>query len=242
MQSILSRPSDLMKALTCLICLLPSLLARPLLRILGHSIGKRAYIGFSLIWCEHLAIGNDSRIGHLNVIKGPLKLRLGQGSKIGNRNVIKRAPRPVTYGEAAFVIGDDSGITSSHIIDCTRSVTLGDHTAIAGLGTQVWTHGYFHVPREARRFRVDGEVIIGNDCYIGSACYIGPNVAICDGVTVGAHAAVSKSLSEPGLYVSQPLRFLPSDLPAMMSRLTPIEGASEAVYVKEKDGSAKPSQ
>lgn len=30
------------------------------------------------------------------------------------------------------------------VIDMTSSVTLGNYSILAGLGTQLWTHGFYH--------------------------------------------------------------------------------------------------
>lgn len=37
-----------------------------------------------------------------------------------------------------------------------------------------------------------------------------PGICVTDNVTVGAGCCISKDLAEPGVYVNQPLRFLPS--------------------------------
>ena len=46
---------------------------------------------------------------------------------------------------------------------------------------------------------------------IGSTTVINPGVRISNAITVGSHSTVAKSLAEPGVYVNQPLRYLPLD-------------------------------
>ena len=48
------------------------------------------------------------------------------------------------------------------------------------------------------------EVVIGSDVWIGSNVTICPGVHIADHIVVGANSVVSRSLSEPGVYVGCP--------------------------------------
>ncbi|KFN47907.1 hypothetical protein N790_07090 [Arenimonas malthae CC-JY-1] len=137
--------------------------------------------------------------------------RLGKFACIGSQNAILRAPRGVTWGRAIFRLGTWSKITVGHVIDCTRSVRLGDYSILAGRGSQVWTHGYLHAAEGIDRFRIDGSVTIGNNVYIGSGCVVNAAVKIGDAITVGSGATVSTSLRIAGLYVSQPLRMVELD-------------------------------
>lgn len=95
----------------------------------------------------------------------------------------------------------------SHFIDMTASVRLGANSILAGIGSQLWTHGFYHSRSGAARWRVDGSISIGQNVYVGSRVLICSDVCICDAVTVGAGAVVAKSLTEPGLYVGQALRY-----------------------------------
>jgi acetyltransferase-like isoleucine patch superfamily enzyme len=243
------------KILTLIICILaPVRLSFWILNLLGHEISRSAKIGFSFIWVEKLELGSKSRIGHLNlllnlkqvrifekgyigygnVIKGPFSILLKERAAIGNRNVILRSKGGVSYGEAVLQIGVLSKITAGHKVDCMRSVKLGDYTTFAGSDTQIWTHGYVHEREGSGRFRIDGEIIIGNNVYIGSRCVFNPGVRIADGVTIGSNATVSKSLLEAGLYVSQPLRRVDYDPDEIRNRLTKVEeNVIEVVYEKK---------
>jgi acetyltransferase-like isoleucine patch superfamily enzyme len=114
-----------------------------------------------------------------------------------------------TSGPAQLWLGELAKITARHRIDCTQSVHIGDYSTVAGAGSQIWTHGYVHDVKGPGRYRVDGRVVIENNVYIGSACLISMGVRIGTGVIVGGGTAVPKSLTEPGLYVSAPMRSLP---------------------------------
>jgi acetyltransferase-like isoleucine patch superfamily enzyme len=235
--------------------LLPSALARVLLRGMGHRVGPGVQIGFSMLLVDRLVLQAGSRIGHFNVVRvrrlvlgreasvgrsnlldGPLSVALGARAEIGNRNRILRGPQPaVTYGPSMLKLGAMSKITADHRIDCTCSVRFGSHSILAGSGSQLWTHGYVHEPQGHQRHRIDGGITIGNDVYIGSASIVTTGVRIADGVIVGAGATVARSLVEPGMYVSAGLRRVARPAPpqtrADLARVV-AHGLCEPVYKK----------
>lgn len=231
----------------------PSFLAAFFLRLLGHKVQQGCKIGFSIIMVKRLSLSRGSRIGHFNIIKcesldmaprayfgrfnvvsGAMDVAMKETAAIGNMNVITRAPLGVTYGVARLEMGILSKFTAMHKVDMTRSIFIGDYSTFAGQGSQVWTHGYYHHRSGPGRFRIDGEIHIGNNVYIGSACMVNAGLTIADGVTVGSNSTISKSLTEAGMYVSQPLRFIPSDPAEVEKRLKPVEveNLSEIVYEK----------
>lgn len=232
----------------------PTAIKNFLLRKLGWRVGKGFRIGFSWIDCDNVLLHDFSKIGHgnyincrtlvlressyiqnFNQIKGDIWVFLLKNAGIGNINKIMRAKRGVTWGRSVLRLGIYSKITSKHIVDCTRSVRLGNYSTIAGLASQIWTHGYIHAPSGLERFRIDGSVTIGNNVYIGSASVINAAVKINNGITVGACSCVSKSLLEPGLYVSQALRKIESDYETSMQRHPRVEvdGLIEKVFNKK---------
>ena len=209
------------------VILFPNKITVFFLNILGHKISFKAYVGFSLIFTEKIYMAPNSKINHFNIInidkillkekakinsynriKGPMYLLLGKSASITNKNIIHRAISPISYGISIFKLGDFSNIVSGNLIDCTRSVILGSNTTIAGIGSQLWTHGYVHSKRGMERIRIDGEINIGNNVYIGSRSIINSGVKVNNSITVGSNSNVSKSLINEGLYVSQPLRYI----------------------------------
>lgn len=53
---------------------------------------------------------------------------------------------------------------------------------------------------------VSGNVTIGDLCYIGSNAVIRDKITICDNVTIGAGGVVVKDITEPGVYVGNPVK------------------------------------
>ena len=133
-------------------------------------------------------------------------------------------------------IGDSAKVTTGHTLDLTRSISIGDFSIVAGKASQFWTHGYYHTPDPADRYRVDGRISIGRNAYVGSACVFSAGVHVADDVMIGAHSSVSRSLEEPGLYVSQPLRRLELDAEKARSQLERVdeERVCEPVYLKDR--------
>ena len=201
-----------------------------ILKLCGWKIENNVYIGLSYIAMDKVNLSNNVRIGHLNYINssylkmepnsyiqnlnrinGPIYIILSTSAAIGNMNTIKRAKHPISWGKSIFRIGMNSKITSKHTIDCTRPIYIGNNSILAGLNSQLWTHGYIHNSEGQEKFRIDGSIKIGNNVYIGSATIINPGIYITDAVTVGSHATVTKPLCKSGLYVNQALRYIPQD-------------------------------
>lgn len=203
----------------------PSKLKNFILRLLGWKIKPNVYIGFSYIKSKKVFIDNGSIISHgnwinvnsiymqkktfiqkLNFISGPLELEMKTGSAIGNLNRIIRAKLPISWGDSTLLLGKLTKITSRHYIECSKSIIFGDFSILAGIQSQIWTHGFIHAASGPDRYRVDGDIEIGNNVYIGSSCTFNPGIKICDAVTIGSNSSVSRSIKDPGLYVNQPLR------------------------------------
>ncbi|MDM3872375.1 hypothetical protein QSV34_13560 [Porticoccus sp. W117] len=243
------------RVLRCLICLFfpASSLKNLLLRGLGWNVDKNAKICNSLILTRSVRLGSGSRIGFFNVIKvdalalsenayiqnanrisGPIIVVLKNTAAIGNFNIIRRAPKGVVWGRSILKLGILSKITSRHYVDCTRSVILGDYTTVAGIGSQLWTHGYIHDVTGTGRFRVDGSIRVGNNVYIGSSSIFNAGVTVAHGVTVGAASVVAKSLLEPGMYVGQPLRYIPFEYEESRSRYPKVKSKKLVEEVHNK--------
>ena len=255
------------RKLLCLVsaAVLPSPAAVIILRLCGHRIGPKCRIGLSILWVDSLVLQGHNRIGHFNVIVckrlcmhcegymgrtntvfGPISIFLRRRGAIGNNNKIVRGPQDtLTVGPASLRIGRLAKITGGHRIDCTRSVSIGDYSTLAGIGIQVWTHGYIHEPSGPGRYRIDGRVRIANNVYIGAGAIINLGVDICGGTIVGAGTTIARSIDAPGLYVSSPMRQLPRPpAPELRDDLVRERSAAlcETVYRKTGPGIRNPAQ
>lgn len=240
--------------ITGVLCfLLPSIVLRPLLRLLGHKVGKGVKIGFSLLCVnefkasEHSIIGHlnlvlnesvlldkKSKIGYLNILKGPFKLHLKEDAAIGNKNYFTRAKKGVTYGNSIMKLGILTKVTTGHHLDLTRSIIFGNYSILAGIRSQMWTHGYYHDKKGAGRIRIDGEISIGNNVYVGSGCIFNPGVKVSDAIHIGAGSVISKNLEESGMYVNQGLRHISNNIERIKIKLNKIKDIElvEEVFTK----------
>lgn len=243
-----------MKVITAItVILFPAFLKSYILKLLGHKVHSKARIGFCFIWTKHLQLGKGTRIKsfnliynavikmedhsiikRFNIINGPVLIHMKPKSSIGKLNKISRGKKGVSYGEASLTLEESAIITANHYIDVTRSVRLGAFSILAGIRSQLWTHGYVHAPEGPGRFRVDGEIHIGSNVYIGSGVIINPGVYINDTINVGGGAVVSKSLNEKGMYVAQALRHLDKGYDDIKSKLRKVDedGLLDEVYEK----------
>lgn len=242
---------QLLSAITIL--LFPNVLTVRLLNLLGHKVHPKSYIGFSLILTRRIYMAANSHIGHLNIIqvqklllrekaviktrnriRGAMNIILSKEAVIANSNSIFRAASPVTYGNGTLYLGQLALIVSKHHLDCTRSISIGAYSTIGGLGTQFWTHGYYHAAEGRDRIRIDGPINIGNNVYVGTSCTFNPAVSIASGINIGSNVCVSKSLTKSGMYVAQPLRYIEKDIRSIRLALdkVTVEPLVEEVYKK----------
>ena len=217
-------------------------------------MGKKVKIGFSFIKAKQITLGdnvkighlnlilnksitlnNDAYIGYLNVLKGPFNLELDKKAAIGNKNYITRSNLGITYGESDLILGELTKITTGHHIDLTQSISFGKFSILAGVRSQMWTHGYYHSNTGKDRIRIDGQITIGDNVYIGSGCIFNPGVTVANAIHIGGGSVISKNLKKPGMYVGQGLRYIDNDLEKVKYKLKKVKEPNlvESVYVKE---------
>lgn len=95
--------------LTLLLC--PTQLVRTVANTFNYGIAPEARIGFSFLVCDKLAMAKGARVehlnlvrlrrtalhpkarlGHMNICREPVMLRLSEHADLCNRNTISRAP------------------------------------------------------------------------------------------------------------------------------------------------------
>ena len=242
------------KAFVCILLLIfPMFYIRWLLNILGCQIGKNVKIGFNFIYVdalflddyvhiksfnfikvETLTMKKKSYINYFNIIKGPIDILMNEQAAIGKSNQISRGKKGVVYGKSVLTLGILTKLTANHFLDLTRSIYFGDYSTLAGVRSQMWTHGYVHADKGPERFRVDGEINIGSNVYLGSNAFVNPGIDIADKIHIGGNSSVSKNLLESGMYVSQGLRQIELDYDKIKNKLNKVEDdyLIEDVYEK----------
>ena len=177
-----------------------------LLRLLFRDIGKNAKIGFSIIITDKLfmasncQIGNfvfilvpsvimedSSRIKFFTIIKGKFNVRLEEDSTIGK--CVKIVNPLYNDKLTTFFLGKYSTISSHAFVDVSRDVSIGHNSCLAGIGTQVFTHSFYHM-KDCRNVKVVSPVKIGNNVYVGTRSILLSGITIADNITVGAGAVI----------------------------------------------------
>lgn len=232
---------------TALVCLLAPRSMKPwLLNGVGHAVHSSARIGpsllvgtrlfmgpdtaigwFNLISCQRIVMRDHAYIGRMNVIKGRLSIGLASRAAIGNRNsVICSGLDPHRTRPSHLTLGTLTKITANHYVECAESIVWGRFGTLAGVGCQMWTHGFVHAETGEGRSMVRGRITIGDNVYIGAHSVVAAGVRIGDAIAVGAHSSVASDLVEPGVYVSAPLRHVARPPQDRLSRLKTLDDGS----------------
>lgn len=179
--------------------------------IFHYEIHPNAKVGYSLVFPGFLIMRENSRIGHLNVIKGVAEISIGNSASIGSLNWISGFPENTSSLHFAdqisrtpkLSLGDHAAITNRHLIDCTDSVTIGRFSTFAGFRSQILTHSISIVDSRQR----SGPVVIGDYSFVGTSSIILPNCCLPNFSVLGAGSVLNKKYSEEYcLYAGNPAR------------------------------------
>lgn len=145
--------------------------------------GNRVSIGLSWIDALDGAIGDDVRIGHLNVLRQIKRLEIGSNAYLLNGNQFFGAKHYDDF-PGTLVIGENAGVMSRHFFDVSGEISIGERAVIAGRDTHIWSHTL-----AASGNLVPTHVRIGAGCYVGARCTL-IGCSIPDGWIVGAGSVV----------------------------------------------------
>ncbi len=180
-------------------------------RVCGYVIPRSSRIGLAWIAPDRLIMGEGSSIGHFTVCRGLELLRLGDHSQVGTFNWIVGEPSvspgaffaAETCRRPQLVVGDHSGITTRHYLDCTNTVVIGNFTTIAGLRSVFFSHG---IDIEAGNQR-SAPITIGSYCLVGTNCIVLGGSVLPDCSVLGAGSLLRDRYHETHrLYAGSPTR------------------------------------
>jgi sugar O-acyltransferase (sialic acid O-acetyltransferase NeuD family) len=129
-------------------------------------------------------------------------------------NVIQMLPKETKYftyiHPSVQIHGNDVEIGEGSIICAgtiiTTNVKIGKHAhlnLITTIGHDCVIGDYFTT---APGVQISGNEIIGNRVYFGTRSCIKQKLTICDDVTIGMNAGVTKSINQPGTYIGTPAK------------------------------------
>lgn len=176
---------------SALTAIFPWSLRRRLLNVFcGYTLHPSSYIGFSILAVGKLTMLENSRIGHLTIVRGGV-VHMGKYSVIGNLNWISGILENSSYHfvhekmrKSELVLGSHSSITNRHYMDFTNQIIIGEFATIAGVRSQFLTHSIDLV--ESRQ--CSSPIVIGKYCFVGTGCVLLGGAVLPDFSVLGAHS------------------------------------------------------
>lgn len=170
---------------------------RVLNRFAGWELHEDARIGLSIVAVGRLRMESGARIYSMSVIKNLSEANLGTNAYIGPWNWISCSPMKSRVFQnversQTLTLGVETAITMRHYIDCNDAVTIGSHSTLAGVRSQILTHS-IDLTRSQQRTR---PVVIGDFCFIGTGSIITAGSVLADYVVVGAGSVTSGALEK----------------------------------------------
>lgn len=191
-----------------LIFALPTWLARKLFVFSSTvKIGRGSKVGFSIVYADFISLGENVKIGHLNIIYNLTRLVIDDGGIIGNRNWIKGFPKNHNVffigieREPSFEMGKEAAVTNLHRIDCTTSVVISEFATLAGYGSQLISHSI----NIAANRQTAKPITVGKYCFVGTSCIMLPGSNLPNFCVLSAGSVLHKShTGDYGLYSGVP--------------------------------------
>jgi acetyltransferase-like isoleucine patch superfamily enzyme len=186
--------SKINSALLLLSTFLPSFLRVLLLRMLGHKIGRHVHISIlTILHAPKIEIGDDVRIGPVNIIKCGDEVKIGFSSQISFLVII--------YGRGSFHLGARSYVSVKTFIDTTGGVEIGDYSG-TGPGTMIFSHAIFLPPTRGYP-RVIRKTTIGNYVWLGGLNFVTAGSVIGDHVMSLPGSVISKQVESEIFFIGK---------------------------------------
>ena len=173
---------------------LPSFLRVLLLRMLGHKIGRNVHISMlTILHAPKIEMGDDVRIGPLNIIKCGDEVKIGFSSQISFLVII--------YGRGSFHLGERSYVSVKTFIDTTGGVEIGDYSG-TGPGTMIFSHAIFLPPTKGFP-KVIKKTTIGNYVWLGGLNFVTAGSVIGDHVMSLPGSVISKQVGSEIFFIGK---------------------------------------
>lgn len=167
--------------------------------ILNIKFEKGAKIGYSVFLARKSILRENSVIKNFTFVNEIDFFEMGAFSKIGNRNWItgssaelKKGYKASPHRKCEFIIGEQTRITANHHFDCNGGIYIGKYTTIAGMNTQILTHGIDLIESVQKA----DKTMIGAYCFVGTKCIILKGAVLPNNCLLAAGAVLTKSYKE----------------------------------------------
>jgi len=163
-----------------------------ILNRLGHDIHPTVLIGVCLVrHVRRFELAEGAKIGHFNQFIGLELVHLGRGSRIIYFNQVMSGftPEPGEqrgshYG--TLWMGENAHVVTSHILDCSGGVIVGDDCWITGVRSTVLSHAFD--PAEGGILLEPVELKKG--AIVATSCTLLPGSVVGEGALLAAGSAV----------------------------------------------------
>jgi len=180
--------------------------------LLGFSIDPKASIGLSIVLADKVSMAGNARIGHFNYIGRLDFLSMADQSGIASHNWITGLAKSMNSHyfrrwknrRSDLILGTGAWITTRHIVDCSDAVELGDFACIAGVRSQLLTHGPDFMTAEV----ACAPISLGAYTVLATGSIVLKGVTVADRCVISAGSVVTSSFEEPySLIVGNPATF-----------------------------------
>ena len=198
---------------------LPPFMKKFLYYLKGYKIGKNVKIGFgAVIIGNDIDIGDYSKIGFFTAIIAD-SIEIEQNASIGSFTYINcvkfkigedsKIREQVNIGgtlnqDSILSIGKRCSIGQSCYINPSRSITIGDDTAIGG-NSLIFTHGSWQSVIDGYSVKYE-PVTIEKNVYIGWRVFIMPGITIGENSTIAGGSTITINVPPNSLGSGSPLK------------------------------------
>lgn len=163
--------------------------------LFGFSIDANSRIGLSIVLADEASLAKGASVGHFNYVGRLDSLEMHDGAMIGNFNWITGLSRKLNSPffkknpgrRSELLMKRASLIAHQHYIDCSDRIEFGMYSGLAGVRSQLVTHGI--EPLSCRQ--TCSPIIVGDYTMVGSGCLITKGVKIPNCCLVSAGSVVS---------------------------------------------------
>lgn len=182
----------------------------------GFAREVKAHMGDKTIKCfvddQYYSLNDDTILPISKFDPNEYEVIVAIGDPKTRYNIVKRLPKETKYftfiHPTAIILGDDVYIGDGSIICAgviiTTNISIGKHSQLnlqTTIGHDCRIGDYFTTAPGAK---ISGNCTIGDFVYFGTNSSVKEKINICNNVTIGLGAGVTKNIIDSGVYIGCP--------------------------------------
>lgn len=177
------------------------------LGFINENVGDK-FAGFNVIMNDEQLISYEKKLHVLIAIASPALLYKLAKKFQGNKNLLfPNIIHPSCIGDWENInIGIGNIFTAGNILTtdiCIKNFNIFNLNGTVGHDSIIGSFNIFNPTTN-----ISGNVNIKDRVFIGTGAQILQGLSLCDDVTVGASALVTKNIENPGIYIGSPAKLL----------------------------------